>query len=67
VNVAEKTTTRRRPVTLKDCDRQIAEWWEKFRTDPKADGEECMQKIDQWLDARLLIMEHGETERMGGG
>ena len=65
MTVAEKTTTRR-PVTIADCDRQITEWWQKFRTDSKANGDECLQKIDQWLDARLLIMAHGVAEPYEG-
>jgi hypothetical protein len=61
VIVAEKTSTRPRPVTIEDCDQHIVEWWDKFRNDKNADGEECLQKIDWWLDARLLVMREGAT------
>jgi hypothetical protein len=61
VTVAEQKTTSRRPVTLEDCDRHVADWWQKLRSDPKVDGELCLQKIDWWLDTRLLIMELGEA------
>lgn len=61
--MAEKTVTRR-SATLEDCDLQITEWWKKFREDANADGIECLQKIDQWLDARLLIMHNGRAEPM---
>lgn len=60
MRVAEKTASRR-STTLEDCDREVSEWWRKFCQDPKADGDECMQKIDQWLDTRLLIMSKGEA------
>lgn len=60
----QKTSSFRRSLTLADCDRHVAEWWDKFRTDPKADGEECLRKINWWLDTRLLVMKRGVVTPM---
>lgn len=61
--MTEQTKTRQ-PVSISDCDKNVAEWWRKLRDDPKSDPDVCRQQIDQWLDARLLIMVEGEAERM---
>lgn len=49
--------TKIKPPTIADCDRYVLESWEELQTNPKADKDECRQKIDLWLDARLLLMQ----------
>lgn len=58
------TKATKKPTTLRDCDRNINGYWRLIRDDPNADAGKCREQIDLWLDARLVIMRHGVTERM---
>jgi hypothetical protein len=44
-------------ITLKDCDRNIAEYWAHYNSATQSrDRDLFMEGVDEWLDMRLHLM-----------